>query len=153
MTIDLKTIAVFLPFVAAALLGITYASNGRILSTVSLPTYLLIYCLAGVAVALALHSLTSAKINFAFINQKPIVIFVAASVISSIAAWSLVLLATREISPIYAAAGEIAYPIFTVIFSYLLFQSKNLDWSTAIGGSLIMVGALVVTTGKLKVGG
>jgi len=152
MTLDLKTLAVFLPFVAAASYGMTFTANGKLLHTVSLSTYLLLYCLAGVALALALHFFSPDKINFSVLAGDHMGAWVALSVGSSILGWTLVLYAIPLTSAVYASAGEISYPLFTALFSYLLFQSR-VSWATAIGGLLIMIGSLILVTGKLKGGG
>lgn len=153
MDVDLKTIAVFLPFISAALVGVVYTTNERFLGTVSLPTYLLIYCAAGVVLAFLIHFISPAKLNFSTLLQKPMALCVAASIISSLLAWTLVLIAIPMTSAVYTAAGEISYPVFTALFTYLIFQSRELTWPTAIGGLLIMIGSIVLITGKLKGGG
>lgn len=43
-----------------------------------------------------------------------------------------------------AAIIEISYPIFTVLFAWLLLGQNNLTWSFALGGSLIMLGTYIV---------
>ena len=39
---------------------------------------------------------------------------------------------------------EIAYPLFTFLFAWLLFREVQLNWSTAIGGLLIFAGVGVI---------
>jgi drug/metabolite transporter (DMT)-like permease len=153
MNFDIKTLAIFLPFLAAALYGVTYTANGKLLGTVNLPTYLLIYCIAGIGLVLMLHLFSPAKIDFSSLTQKRMTVFAAVSVVSSLMGWTLVLVSIPLTSAIYTAAGEISYPLFTALFTYLIFQSCELTWQTAIGGLLIMAGSFILVSGKLKVGG
>lgn len=151
-TLDVKSLAVFLPLIAAASYGVTYTANGRLLGTANLPTYLLIYCIAGIGLALLLHIMSPMKIDFSSFMQRHMTALVAVSIASSLLGWMLVLFAIPLTSAVYTAAGEISYPLFTALFSYVLFQSR-VSWSTAIGGLLIMTGSLVLVSGKLKMGG
>jgi len=150
--IDIKTVAIFLPFVAAAILGLTYTAYGKLLSNVSVTTYLLVYCIAGIAFAGLVHFISPIKIDFTFLRQGSVVGWVTLAIVSSLIAWTLALVAVRETSAIYTAAGEISYPIFTALFTWLILQSRELTWQTVFGGLLIMAGAFIVITGKLKVG-
>lgn len=152
MNPDIKTLTIFLPFLAALSYGITYTANGRLLGIVSLPTYLLVYCVAGIGWVLLLHFFSPAKIDFSPLAHKHMAAFVAVSVVTSLLAWSLVLISIPINSVIYTAAGEISYPLFVALFTYLIFQSRELTWPTVIGGLLIMAGSLILVTGKLKTG-
>lgn len=43
---------------------------------------------------------------------------------------------------------EITYPIFTILFTYIFFKNVHLDWTTALGGILILCGtALIIYKG------
>jgi drug/metabolite transporter (DMT)-like permease len=44
----------------------------------------------------------------------------------------------------YANLIEISYPLFTVLFTYLFFRTVHLDWITALGGLMIISGALLI---------
>lgn len=39
---------------------------------------------------------------------------------------------------------EISYPIFTILFTWLFYRNYHLDWTTAIGGLLILSGTLLI---------
>ncbi|MBX2833492.1 MAG: DMT family transporter [Micavibrio sp.] len=44
----------------------------------------------------------------------------------------------------YANLIEITYPLFTVLFSYIIYKNFHLNWTTAIGGLLILSGTLLI---------
>jgi len=153
MSLDIKTIAVFLPFLAGALYGLTYAVNGKILGPINAPTYLLVYCGIGILTALALHMVSPLKIDFSFVQQEHMSKWLLVSIVASLLAFMAMLLSIPLTSAVYTAAGEISYPLFTALFTYFIFQSREWSWSTVVGGLLIMTGSFIVVTGKLKVGG
>lgn len=43
-----------------------------------------------------------------------------------------------------ASLIEIAYPIFVALFAYIIFRESHLTWEVALGGSLILVGTILV---------
>jgi len=153
MTLDIKSIAIFLPFVSACLLGINYTMNGRIYLSVSMPTWICVFSLTSLVVAVVLHFLSPLKINFAPVFLWPTSIYTVISLIAGIGTWLLMIIVVQNISASYAAIGEVSYPFFTVLFTYFIFQAKEIDVSTAIGGMLIMIGSFIVITDKIKIGG
>ena len=44
----------------------------------------------------------------------------------------------------YANLIEITYPLFTVLFTYILYRNFHLNWTTALGGLLILAGTLLI---------
>lgn len=54
----------------------------------------------------------------------------------------LILFSIKLSNATLAALVEISYPVFTILFSYILFRTVNLTWDVAIGGALIMAGVL-----------
>lgn len=153
MAVDVKTVAVFLPIVAACGTGLNYAMNGRIMLSVSTPTWICIFGATSVCFAIALHFLSPMKIDFTPALARPTFIYICVSLIAAIAAWVTMLFVLRNISATYAAIGEISYPFFTALFTYLIFQSRELDMPMAVGGLLIMIGSIIVITDKIKIGG
>lgn len=153
MGFDIKTVAVFLPFVSACLIGINYTMNGRIYQTVNMPTWISVFSGTSLLVAVALNFFTPLKINFAPVFVWPTILYVILSLMAGIATWLLMIIVVQNISASYAAIGEISYPFFTVLFTYLIFQTKEVDASTLIGGLLIMAGSFIVITDKIKFGG
>jgi len=153
MAFDLKPIVAFLPLVAACGTGLNYAMNGRIMQTISMPTWICLWGITALVYGLSLHFLTPMKIDFAAALTKPVIFYIMISLVASMTAWITMLFVLKNISATYAAIGEISYPFFTALFTYLLFQSRELDMPMAIGGLLIMIGSIVVISDKIKIGG
>ena len=47
-------------------------------------------------------------------------------------------------NPVHASLIEMSYPVFIVIFSYLILKENHFDLPTMIGGGLMMSGAAVI---------
>jgi drug/metabolite transporter (DMT)-like permease len=150
--LDIKTITIFLPFFGACLVGVNYALNEKAFGSINLPTYVFVYCLAGAALMLLLHFITPLKLDFSSLSQKTAARLIAISIPASFAAWMITVFTIKNISADYTAIAEISYPLFTVLFGYLLF-SRKIDWSMAAGAALIITGSFILISGKLKGGG
>lgn len=68
--------------------------------------------------------------------------------LSSLLATVLLFLSIDGKNATMAGLIEISYPIFIVLFTWLLFREMHLTWTSALGGLLIMVGAAVVIMGS-----
>ncbi len=153
MTLDAKTISIFLPVIAGCTMGLNYAMTGRFIQTISLPTWIFIFGASAIVFALSLHFLTPLKIDLVPALTQPTFTYLAVAIIAAMCAWIAMLFVTKNISVTYAAIGEISYPFFTALFTYLIFQSRELDMPMAIGGLLILIGSVIVITDKIKIGG
>lgn len=68
--------------------------------------------------------------------------------LSSLLATVLLFLSIDGKNATMAGLIEISYPIFIVLFTWLLFREMHLTWTSALGGLLIMAGAAVVIMGS-----
>ncbi len=68
--------------------------------------------------------------------------------LSSLLATVLLFLSIDGKNATMAGLIEISYPIFIVLFTWLLFREMHLTWTSALGGLLIMAGAAVVIVGS-----
>jgi drug/metabolite transporter (DMT)-like permease len=44
-----------------------------------------------------------------------------------------------------AGLVEISYPLFIIIFSFLILKETNIDFKTIIGGLLIIIGVVIIS--------
>ena len=63
--------------------------------------------------------------------------------VSHVAAIYLILLSIQMAAAHQAAIVEISYPLFTVLFTWLLFKVK-IHWSFFVGGGLILGGSYII---------
>ena len=152
MQLELKHLLYVAPVLAAACLGLTYALNEKILKDVTLPTYIVVYSVVTIIVMGIVHATTSYKVNFEPLAKPAVLHWIMLSVLASVFAWCLTLFTIQNVSAVYAAVGEVSYPLFSVLFSFLIF-GRHLDFSTLLGGGLILFGNYVIISSKLKGGG
>jgi drug/metabolite transporter (DMT)-like permease len=146
---DVKTLAIFLPFLGAGLIGLTYTINEKTFSSVGLSTYILTYCIIGATAMLLLHFFTPFKIDFSPLKERATASLVLVAISASLLAWMCTVFTIKNISANYTAIAEISYPLFTILFGYLIY-SRKIDWSMALGAALIFTGSLVLVVGKLN---
>ncbi len=63
---------------------------------------------------------------------------------TSLLATALLFVSIDRKNATMAGIIESSYPLFIVLFTWLLFREVHLSWASAIGGLLIMAGALIV---------
>ena len=153
MIFDAKTVAMFMPLLAALLCGLGYVFYGRALQLVNVQTMLIGNAFAGILTGLIVWLLFPAKIDLRFFASIPAISVMGAALFCTSAAWVCSLTAIQNISATYAAIGEISYPLFTAFFAYLIFRDRQLDWKMASGRALIAAGSYVIISGKMKVRG
>lgn len=66
------------------------------------------------------------------------------SVAVYVAANTCILLSTKEKNATMAAMVEIAYPLFTALFAYLLFRQVQVTAGTLFGASLVLAGVCCI---------
>jgi len=144
---EVKTIAIFLPFLGACLYGLSYALIEKIFGTVTITTYIFVSGLVSCVGMALIHMFSPIKIDFSPILERGIAFPFFLSILAVGAAWFITTFAIKNVSANYAAIAEICYPLFTVLFGYLLFGRK-LGWSMALGAALIFAGVLLIVTDK-----
>jgi drug/metabolite transporter (DMT)-like permease len=68
--------------------------------------------------------------------------------VTSLVATVLLFVSIDRKNATLAALIEISYPLFIVLFTWLLFREVHLSWTSALGGLLIMAGAAIVIAGS-----
>ena len=140
-----------MPIFAALLWGLSYSIYGQVLKTISVPTLMVYVALANIGSALAFSAITGNKISLTspFVNPELGLLLILV-IISGASAWLIMLNVVKFVSPTYAAFGEVAYPLFVPIFSYLIFRRNEFDWGTILGGLLVMIGLFIMVYFKGK---
>lgn len=144
----IANIAFILPLVAAILYGVSYAVVERLM--VALPLNMVFLALAFVKLALSFIVAYFYKLHYSFDfikDTKTLSLFIIFIVCSSIAGLCT-FFAIKYISATYASVGEIAYPVFTVLFVFLFFGINQLNWWTAIGGLMVLSGSAILIMGE-----
>ena len=82
---EARTLAIFLPFLGAFLVGLNYTLNEKAFGRINLITYIFVYCVASALIMLLLHFLTPLKLDFSPLTQKTGARLIAISIPASLA--------------------------------------------------------------------
>lgn len=142
----------FFPFFSAALYAMGYLMIERFTTGISVLTFMVLSCISGLFAVLLLWWVKAEPLTLAPLMEKPVLALgVAATLIVTLAGWIFSVYAIREISALYAAMGEISYPLFIPIFAALFFGgTRHFDITTIIGGLLVFLGSVILIYGRMK---
>ena len=149
--IDGKSIIYLLPAISAVLWGLNFSIYGHLFKTLNVPTLFLYLGATYIVLALAVSCVGDAKISLLapFETWSLGLLFCTVLLLGG-TAWMITLNVVQQVSPTYAAIGEVAYPVFVPIFSYLIFRRNEFDVATIAGGFLIMLGLFIMIYFKSK---
>lgn len=133
----------FYSLAAAVLWGAGYAVSEKIMQAGITPLFLMLF---GGVIALPLYFvlafyLGEIKPNFSVLQENKSIwgplLFVE---LTYLVAGFLIYLSISEKNATLASMVEIAYPLFTFAFAWLLYREVQLNFYTALGGLLILTG-------------
>lgn len=136
---------------AAVIWGLTYTLDGKLLSN-HFPVLLL---LAGQSILGALvfsglfyfyHPKSLPFFDY-FKNNQNLWLFITTIIVTNTASFFIVLSMQAKNSTI-AALIELTYPLFTILFTWLLFRELYLNKFTIFGAGLIILGAIIIAAGE-----
>lgn len=131
---------------ASVFWGLAYVINEKVYNHIRVMPYLAITFLAAGAVMTVISIWTGEffkDLATVFSSQK----------LLGLVLWGIALLIVAEICIGFSIMGknatvagliEISYPIFIILFSYLLFKENHLTVATALGGALVFIGIGVI---------
>ncbi|HXV26882.1 MAG TPA: DMT family transporter [Candidatus Paceibacterota bacterium] len=133
-----------LAIAAAVAWGLVYVLSERVLRDFSPLALLFIYGVL-TSVVLAPFILTGHIDAGDFFQRDRTALYLTlTAVLLTVLANFLILMSIERLGATPAALIEISYPLFTVIFVFLLFGTVP-SWATAAGGVLIITGAAIIT--------
>lgn len=131
---------------ASILWGVSYALIGNLLKTLHTQTVILVEL--GLGVLFLLPFLLG---NADFRSDLRIVAsdgsigkqLLLAALVFNLANF-LIVFSVRQSNAVVVSLLEITYPLFVVLFSWLIFRENHLTGRTAVGGLLIMLGVALI---------
>ncbi len=137
----------FYALLSAVFYGISYSTSGKIVSDILSPSFLLL--LQGlIAIPLYLfisHSNGSFKLGFEeLLANKTALLLVLVSALAILAGNFFIYHSMALKNATLANLVEISYPVFTLLFAWVLFKDIQLNWASAFGGLLIFAGITVI---------
>jgi drug/metabolite transporter (DMT)-like permease len=140
---------VFFPFIAAALYGLSYVLIERITGLVNMTTFYVLGPLTFLMMAIAHGVLKGERFDWQYLKDNPstLGLMIVANLAGSVA-WLCTTYALKNISASYAAFGEISYPLFTLLFAWILMGQREFSLTTIAGGGLILIGSFILIYGQ-----
>jgi drug/metabolite transporter (DMT)-like permease len=136
---------------AAIIWGVSYAASGRVIERGITPlVFFFLYTVFGAAAAGGALTLTG-KTWILFSEFRALGadwVWLGVAVVSSAAGGLLIYMAIGEKNATLASLIEISYPFFVAVFAWLFFRETQFNWSTIVGGLLILGGVGVVFLGE-----
>lgn len=142
----------FLPFASAALYGLGYILMERMLKTVPILAYMTINSLLFTAILVTLFFLNRNETTLSFLSDKKVLLLFLITLAVNATAWVMTLLSLKNNSATYTAFAEISYPLFVVLFLFLIFGIRQWNWMTLLGGAIIFAGSLLIVAAQVKTG-
>ncbi len=131
---------------ASILWGLNYSLNERILSSISTVTLLAIEMSAGAIIFSSLSYFSSFKQDWHTMLQEPNLFLLIAIEALVVALASLFIVISIQAKNATAAGIiELIYPLFTIFFSWFLFQKYHVNSSVIIGGFFIFIGVILIS--------
>lgn len=136
---------------AAIIWGLNYTLDGKILENGVSPLVLLAaQCTLGAIVFTILSYFFSSPNLWSTLTAKNNGnwwLFPTTVLVANLGNFFIILSMQAKNSTI-AALIELTYPIFTILFTFLLFKENYLNKVTVIGGSLILLGVVIIAFGE-----
>jgi drug/metabolite transporter (DMT)-like permease len=128
--------------------GLNYSLNERVFQGKVQPATLLIFQgLASMLIALCVGFPHVAQ-DLKTVQQDRSTLYVAVGALLTYGLGNLLIsLSIQAKNATLAGLVELSYPIFTVLFTYLLFRQLHLNSSVIAGGVLILIGIVLVSRG------
>ncbi|WED43264.1 DMT family transporter [Legionella cardiaca] len=131
---------------AALLWGLNYSLAEKILQSISPVTLLAFEMLIGGFLFFIISYFTSFRRDLALLIAEPTVLWLTITeIIIVIAASFFIVCSIQFKNATLAGIIELIYPLFIILFTWLLFGENHVDLSVIIGGALIFIGVLVIS--------
>ncbi|KTD68006.1 MULTISPECIES: DMT family transporter [Legionella] len=135
------TFAIF----AAILWGFNYALAEKILNSISPVTLLALEMTIGAVLFTCISFFTTMKRDVELLTtDSGLLLLTIAEIVIVLVASYFIAASINLKNATIAGIVELTYPIFTIIFTWFLFNQVHVNLSVIIGGLLIFIGILVI---------
>ena len=136
---------------AAILWGVNYALAEKILNNISPITLLTLEMISGALLFSGLSFFTTMKRDIKIITTDPSLLLLTLAEIAVVLLASYFIVASIHLkNATVAGIIELTYPLFTIIFTWILFNKTHVNSSVIIGGLLIFIGVIIINLGSLQ---
>lgn len=126
---------------ASVLWGLNYALAERILTNISVTTLLAIEMFIGAIFFFVISLFLNIKNDVAVLTSQPKMLYVLLlEVVVVLAANTLIAYSIQAKNATFAGLVELMYPLFTILFAWLIFKDNQLSMKLMLGGAFIIAG-------------
>ncbi|PWY56719.1 EamA family transporter [Legionella qingyii] len=130
---------------AAILWGFNYALAEKILNSISPITLLALEMIIGAILFSGISFFTTMKKDLQLLTTDSGLLLLTITEIAIVLIASYFIATSINLkNATIAGIVELTYPLFTIIFTWFLFNQIHVNFSVIIGGLLIFIGALVI---------
>jgi drug/metabolite transporter (DMT)-like permease len=131
---------------AAILWGFNYALAEKILNNISPVTLLALEMIIGAVIFTGISFFTTMKKDMEVLSADSNLLLLTLTEVAIvlIASYFIAVSITLKNATI-AGIVELTYPIFTILFTWFIFNQIHVNFSVIIGGLLIFIGVLVIS--------
>jgi drug/metabolite transporter (DMT)-like permease len=129
---------------ASILWGLNYVLLEKVIEKVNVFTMMFVESLV-FAIIMGLLSIGFGSWRSDIHNIYEIKYTFACNIVVYMLANLLIVMSIKHSNAVVAGLIEITYPIFIIIFSYLILNKSNLDSTTVLGGIFIMIGVIIIS--------
>lgn len=131
---------------AAILWGLNYSLSEKLLQKISVFYLLFFQAAAGTLVYFIIISFQgNLKTQIATLSKTGNLKLIVGAVATYLAANILICISIQSKNATLAGIIELAYPIFTILFTWLLFNQIHANWSVIAGGLCIALGVTLIS--------
>ncbi|HHF7374740.1 DMT family transporter [Legionella bozemanae] len=131
---------------AAILWGFNYALAEKILHSISPSTLLALEMIIGAILFTCISFFTTMKRDVEILTTDSGLLLLTIVEIAIVLIASYFIAASINLkNATIAGIVELTYPIFTIIFTWFLFNQAHVNFSVIVGGLLIFIGVLVIS--------
>ncbi len=143
----------FLPFMSAALYGLGYILIEKMLKGVPVLAYMVVNSLLFSAILITIYLFRRGSVSFDFLYDKKTLTLFLITLAVNATAWVITLVSLKNNNATYTAFAEISYPLFTVLFLFLIFGTmQQWTWQSALGSLMILTGSAFLVWSQVSHG-
>lgn len=132
--------------IAALLWGLNYSLTERILQSISPITLLALEMLTGAFIFSVISYFTTFRRDLALLmTDRHLLYITLLEIVTVIAANFFIVSSIQFKNATLAGIIELIYPLFIILFTWLLFGENHVDGTVIVGGILIFIGVLFIS--------
>lgn len=131
---------------AAILWGLNYSLAEKVLQSISPITLLALEMLTGSIIFLVLAYFMQLKTDLTVLLTQPkLLCWTIAEIFVVLIASYFIVVSIQSKNATVAGIIELIYPIFTILFTWILFQENHVNFPTIFGGIFILLGVIIIS--------